>query len=129
MLLCISHHVICWAAPMLIPAELPWRSTAAVKFRSKVKYNRVTAQPLPCAFFGVKQQCLCIDLLLFISTCGFESMVNFGKKGEVLDYSRTNVLCSNRCLYKQVIPLMLACTLPFVSSKDMMEKVLLEEGQ
>lgn len=56
-----------------------------IKFRKKVKCNRLTAQPFPCAFFGLKYQCLCTGLLSSVSICSFDSLVNFGRKGEVLE--------------------------------------------
>lgn len=46
----------------------------------------------------------------------------------MLEYNKTLVCVQTDVLFKQVIPLMLACTLPFVSSNDMMEKVLWKKG-
>lgn len=129
MLLSISHHVLCWVVPTLIQAEFPWRSTAVVKFRSKVKCNRLTAQPLPCVIFGLAAV-LVHRSFVFHKYLWFSRPSKFWQeRGSVELQQNSNVCVQTDVLYKQVIPLILACTLPFVSSKDMMEEVLLEEGQ
>lgn len=81
-------------------------------------------------FLGLSSNAYALIFCYPLSTYGFKNLVNFGRKGEVLDYNKTLMFVFKLmfCINKSS-PLMLACTLPFVSSKDMMEKVLLGEKQ